>query len=152
ANTVVRGGYGLSWAPSEQINYNLAPFQSPVNAATTTMVTSINGGQTPADTLSNPFPGGLITPPGHDIARLRAFEGQTFRAAIPGQPTPYVQQWNLEVQHQLWQGLSLNVGYAGSKATHLSFSQLALNQIPDQLLPLGAAVLNAVVNNPFAAA
>src|SRR5439155_5646022 len=70
-NTVLRAGYGLSWVSPEQINYSLAPFQSPVNAATTTMVTSANGGLTPLNTLSNPFPNGLIQPIGHTTALLR---------------------------------------------------------------------------------
>lgn len=60
--TVVRTGYGLSWVSPEQINYSHAPFQSTINAATTTMVTSLNGGLTPLNTLSNPFPNGLIQP------------------------------------------------------------------------------------------
>ncbi len=147
-NAVLRGGYGLSWVSSEQINYSMAPFQSPVNAATTTMVTSANGGLTPLDTLSNPFPNGVIQPPGHDIARLRAFEGQSFRAPIAGQPTPYVQQWNLEVQRQFGHGFVVNAGYAGSKATHLSFSQLAINMLSEQDMARGSALL-APVNNPF---
>jgi hypothetical protein len=147
-DTVIRGGYGLSWVSSEQINYSMAPFQSPVNAATTTMVTSADGGLTPLDTLSNPFPNGVIVPPGHDIARLRAFEGASFRAPIADQPTPYVQQWNLELQRQLGSGFVLNAGYAGSKATHLSFSQLAINMISEQDMARGSALL-ATVNNPF---
>jgi hypothetical protein len=147
-NTVVRAGYGLTWVSPEQINYSLPPFQSAINAATTTMVTSANGGLTPLDTLSNPFPGGLIEPLNNNPAMLSRFEGQSFNAPIPGQPFTSVQQWNLEVQHQFAQGLALDVGYAGSKATHLSFSVLAINQLPDQYLSLGPALLNSVPN-PF---
>ncbi len=146
--TVFRAGYGISWVSAEQINYSMAPFQSPVNSTTTTMVTSNDGGLTPFNTLSNPFPDGLIQPLEHDPALLSRFEGQSFRAPIPGQPTPYIQQWNFEVQRQLAQGLALTVGYAGSKATHLSFSQLATNQLPDQYLSMGSDLL-ATVNNPF---
>jgi hypothetical protein len=147
-NTVLRAGYGLSWVSPEQINYSLAPFQSPVNAATTTMVTSVNGGLTPLNTLSNPFPNGLIAPIGHNPALLRNYEGQNFNAPIPGQPFTSVQQWNLEVQRQLAGGVAINAGYAGSKATHLSFSVLQINQLPDQYLALGSALLNTVAN-PF---
>jgi hypothetical protein len=147
-NTVIRTGYGLSWVSPEQINYSLAPFQSAVNAATTTMVTSANGGFTPLNTLSNPFPGGLIGPLNNDPAGLSRFEGQSFNAPNPGQPFASVQQWNFQVQHQFAQGLSLDVGYAGSKATHLSFSVLQINQLPDQYLSQGAALLNTVPN-PF---
>jgi hypothetical protein len=33
--------------------------------------------------------------------------------------TPYIQQWSLDVQHELFKGLLLDVGYFGSKGTHL---------------------------------
>ena len=147
-DTVIRTGYGLSWVSPEQINYSLPPFQSAINAATTTMVTSANGGLTPLNTLSNPFPGGLIEPLNNNPAGLSRFEGQSFNAPIPGQPFTSVQQWNFQVQHQFAQGLSVDAGYAGSKATHLAFSVIQINQLPDQFLPMGAALL-APVANPF---
>jgi hypothetical protein len=147
-DTVIRTGYGLSWVSPEQINYSLPPFQSAINAATTTMVTSVNGGLTPLNTLSNPFPGGLIEPLNNNPAGLARFEGQSFNAPIPGQPFTSVQQWNFQVQHEFAQGLSLDVGYAGAKATHLAFSVLAINQLPDQYLSQGATLLSPVPN-PF---
>jgi hypothetical protein len=149
SKTVIRGGYGLSWVSPEQINYSLAPFQSPVNAATTTMVTSVNGsGLVPLNTLSNPFPNGLLQPQGHNVALLNNFEGQSFNAPIPGPPYPYIQQWNTEIQRQLPLGLIYDLAYAGSKATHLGFSVLQINQLPDQYLSLGSPLLTSV-QNPF---
>ncbi|PWU06653.1 MAG: hypothetical protein C5B51_11840 [Terriglobia bacterium] len=147
-NTVIRTGYGLSWVSPEQINYSLPPFQSAINAATTTMVTSANGGLTPLNTLSNPFPGGLIQPLNNNPAGLTRFEGQSFNAPIPGQPFTSVQQWNFQVQHQFADGLSLDLGYAGSKATHLAFSVIQINKLADQYLSMGAGLLNPVAN-PF---
>lgn len=146
-DTVIRTGYGLSWVSPEQINYSLAPFQSAVNAATTTMSTSANGGLTPLDTLSNPFPGGLIQPLNSNQS-LSRFEGQSFNAPVPGQPYTSVQQWNFQVQRQIAPGLSIDAGYAGSKATHLAFSVLQMNQLPNQYLGLGSALLTPVAN-PF---
>src|SRR5262249_40088698 len=57
-------------------------------------------------------------------------------------------QWNFQVQHQFAQGISLDAGYAGSKASHLSFSVVQMNKLPDQYLSMGAALLNPVAN-PF---
>ena len=148
SNTAIRAGYGLVWVSPEQINYSLPPFQSAVNAATTTMVTSANGGLTPLNTLSNPFPNGLIEPLNNSPSQLSRFEGQSFNAPIPGQPFVNVQQWNFQVQHQFAGNLALNAGYVGSKATHLSFSVLQINQLPDQYLSMGSALL-APVTNPF---
>ena len=42
----------------------------------------------------------------------------------------------------------MTVGYAGSKATHLDFNPLELDQLPDQYLSLGTD-LNTQVANPF---
>jgi hypothetical protein len=147
-NTVLRAGYGLVWVSPEQINYSLPPFQSAVNAATTTMVTSANGGLTPTNTISNPFPNGLIEPLNNNPAQLTRFEGQSFNAPIPGQPFVSVQQWNFQVQRQFSPDLAVDAGYVGSKATHLSFSVLQINQLPDQYLSMGSALLNPVPN-PF---
>ncbi len=147
-NTAIRVGYGLVWVSPEQINYSLPPFQSAINAATTTMVTSANGGLTPLNTLSNPFPTGLIEPLNNNPSLLTRFEGQSFNAPVPGQPFVSVQQWNLQVQHQFANDMAIDAGYVGSKATHLSFSVLQMNQLPDQYLSLGSALLNSVPN-PF---
>jgi hypothetical protein len=147
-NTTVRTGYGLVWVSPEQINYSLPPFQSAINAATTTMVTSANGGLTPLNTLSNPFPNGLIEPLNNNPALLTRFEGQSFNAPVPGQPFISVQQWNFQLQHQFRGDLAIDAGYVGSKATHLSFSVLGINQLPDHYLAMGPALLNSVPN-PF---
>jgi len=51
---------------------------------------------------------------------------------------PYVQQWSVGLQHELRRNLVINVGYAGSKGTHLTVER-QLNQLPP--LPLS--------QNPF---
>ena len=61
--------------------------------------------------------------------------------SIPGKATwPYIQQWHLDVQHQLPGNVVATVSYVGSKGTHLG-RQLDLNQL--QPLPLSL--------NPYAA-
>jgi hypothetical protein len=148
--TSVRAGYGLSWIPPDMINYSISPFQSPVNAATTTMSSSVGGTSSliPAATLQNPFPGGLVPPIGHNPAALSVFEGQSVSSPIPNEPYGYAQQWNLELQQQLASDIAFTLSYAGSKATHLSYSTVQLNQLPDSLLSLGTQ-LNTQVPNPF---
>jgi hypothetical protein len=115
------------------------------------MATSANGGLTPLNTLSNPFPGGLLQPIGHNPALLANYEGQSFNAAIPGPPYPYIQQWNTEIQRELPSGMIYTIAYAGSKATHLAYSTLQINQLPDQYRALGPALLTPVANPFFGA-
>jgi Carboxypeptidase regulatory-like domain len=149
-NTTFRAGYGISWIPPDMVNYSLSPFQSPVNAATTTMVPSIGGTSSlyPSTTFGNPFPTGLIPPIGHNPAQLAIFEGQSVISPNPDSPIGYAQQWNLEVQRQFTSSLMVSIGYAGSKGTHLTYSVRNLNQLPDSQLALGNA-LNTQVTNPF---
>ena len=146
----LRAGYGLSWIPPDMVNYSESPFQSPVNAATTTMVSSAGGTSEiyPAATFGNPFPTGLIPPIGHNPSELNVFEGQSVVSPIPNEHYGYAQQWDLDIQEQLAENLMVEAGYAGSKGSHLSYSTLQLNQIPDGDLAMGAA-LNSQVANPF---
>lgn len=148
--TVFRAGYGLSWIPPDMVNYSLSPFQSPVNAATTTMVPSVGGTTSlyPSATFSNPFPTGLIPPIGHNPAQLSIFEGQSVISPNPNSAIGYAQQWNFEMQRQFTSSLMFDIGYAGSKGTHLTYSVLNLDQLPDSQLALGTA-LNTQVANPF---
>ena len=58
-----------------------------------------------------------------------------------------MQQWNFDVQRELPAGVFVDIAYAGAKGTHLPFSQFA-NQLPDQYLAMGNALLQQVAN-PF---
>jgi len=74
---------------------------------------------------------------------------------VPGDPMPYVQQWNAAVEQQIGKDSSLTVAYAGSRGTHLllqgwaTVSNTNLNQLPDQYFSMGPAALLAQVPNPF---
>ncbi|MBT9330096.1 TonB-dependent receptor domain-containing protein [Paracidobacterium acidisoli] len=149
-NLSIRAGYGLSWIPPDMINYSISPFQSPVNAATTSMVSSVGGTSSliPSATLSNPFPQGLVPTIGHNPAELSVFEGQSVSSPIPNEPYGYAQQWNFELQQQLPDDWAFDIAYAGSKGTHLSYSTVQLNQLPDADLAQTSA-LDQQVTNPF---
>jgi hypothetical protein len=146
--TVFRGGYGISYIPSDVAFLN-APWNASVNSAATNMNASLDGGLTPFAVLSNPFPSGLIQPAGHSPTFLTGLLGSSVSAPVADVPYPYVQQWNLTVQRELPGSMAAEVGYAGSKGTHLPISLAAqMNQLPDQYISQGAALLTTV-NNPF---
>lgn len=84
------------------------------------------------------------------------FYGQsTFAMRVPGDPKPYVQQWNAAVQRQIGNDASLTVAYAGSRGSHLllqgwaTVPNIGINQLPDQYFSMGPAALLAQVPNPF---
>jgi hypothetical protein len=153
-STVVRAGYGLSYLPNDVVFGN-APWTTPANQATTIVAASLDGGITPYSVLSNPFPNGVILPPGHSSAFASSLIGSNVQSPVPEQPYPYVSQWNLSLQHQFGGGAAIEVGYAGSKGTHLplnpvvsGFPYFQMNQIADQYLSQGTG-LTTQVPNPF---
>ncbi|HEY6307067.1 MAG TPA: TonB-dependent receptor [Candidatus Angelobacter sp.] len=105
SKTVVRAGYG--------INYNLAQygamatqlgFQPPF------AVSQINPAPTPTSlTLQNGFPKGVASP--NHITNTYAVD--------PNYQLPYVQTWNLNIQQEIKSSIVVNIGYTGSKGTHL---------------------------------
>jgi hypothetical protein len=106
----------------------------------------LDGGITPQDHLSNPFPNGLIQLLGPSVG-TNALIGQGVTAYIRGVHTGYTQQWNFDVQQQITNGLAIDLAYAGSHGVGLP-QTIQIDQIPDQYLSLGTA-LNQQVPNPF---
>jgi hypothetical protein len=142
--TVVRGGYGLFYA-SQIIN---SSFLGQVSAfdSVTPYVGTIDSGATPFTTLSNPFPNGIIVPPG-SAAGLNAQIGNSLTFVNPGRVSPYNQQWQFSVQRELPSNIVVEAAYVGM----LSLKELQafnLNELPDQYLAQGNAQNNKV-NNPF---
>ena len=149
--SVVHAGFGISYLPNT-VAFSLGPYNNPPNSATTTMTASLNGGADPylATTLSNPFPSGLLTPPGHNQAAIDALIGQGIQSPLPKTSYPYAEQWNLGVEHQFGQGLVVDVGYVGSHGVSLPLYSINHDQLPDQYLPLANVTYPADANNPTA--
>lgn len=110
--TVIRGGYGIFYTGIRLsvVRTNLAgvfPF------STTTTYTAVSPSSTAGGSSlissTNPFPSsggslsGILTPNGYD----------------PNAPSAQVMSYNLIVERDLGHGIGLEIGYAGSKGTHL---------------------------------
>jgi hypothetical protein len=147
-NTVVRSGYGIFWLPNEIVQ-NTFPSYDLTNSDSTAVNTSIDGGLTPFATLNNPFPQGILQPPGRNLALLNSqYLGQSIPTYANGIKFGYSQQWNFDVQQQ-FHGLLLDVAYAGAKGTHLPFGSGQLDILPDDALALGSKLLTQVPNPLF---
>ena len=144
---VARLGYAIAYTPND----NNLPNTNTVNSATTTYVASLNGGITPANVASNPFPNGVVASPGRNAASVQALNlGQTITLPLATIRYPYVQQWNVTLGRDLHHGMVLEASYAGLKGTFLPLGgNTQLNQLPNQYDSLGQALLNPVAN-PFA--
>ncbi|MBA3439084.1 MAG: TonB-dependent receptor [Pyrinomonadaceae bacterium] len=145
--TVVRGGYGIFYLPND-VAFSTAPNNSPVNALGTQWVSTIDAGVTPVDRLSNPFPNGILQPPGNSSSFQSILLGQGLgNSPVPNEPYGYNQQWNLNIQRELSEGMLVEVAYAGARGVHLPSNQ-QINQLPDEFLSLGTS-LQQQVSNPF---
>jgi len=142
SKTVIRGGYGLFWAPATFSAQSTLGYSQ-----TTPIVASNDNNFTPSATLENPFPGGLLKAAGNS-ARGLAGIGQSL--SVPNwkaRSAGSIQQYSLDVQRQAPGGLVLSGGYIGSKSLNLA-QTLNLNQLAVASLSLGAA-LNQSVPNPM---
>jgi hypothetical protein len=155
ADTVVRGGYGISYLPNDLTANNASGAY--INGATLT--TNVPGNLTAAglaaDTLQNilaaDVSGGGIPKPGGrgngqatyfmtNLASSSSNKGQNISAPYPYQNYPYTQQWNAALSHQFKGDSMVEVSYLGLSGTNIPGIGHNLDQLPDQYDSQGAAL------------
>jgi hypothetical protein len=140
-NTVFRAGYGISYLPT----FDLPSFSS--FNTTTSLTSSNNGGLTPAVTLTNPYPGGVVQPTGSSLG-LATLVGQSIAYGNPDRKIPYVHQFSAGFQQLLPWSAVLDISYVGSRTHDMQVSR-NINALNPSYLSLGTA-LTAQVANPLA--
>ncbi|MGE0131710.1 MAG: TonB-dependent receptor [Blastocatellales bacterium] len=143
---VLRSGFGVFFNPLTGTGPNSNTTGALGFNAITNVVASVDGGRTPATTLSNPFPNG-ISLPNDRPADLLTQIGQGIVGQVRSDRTPYSMQWNLNLQYELPGAMLLDAAYAGNSGVKLQ-AQAEQNQLPDEFLSRGDA-LNQVIANPF---
>jgi hypothetical protein len=152
--TTIRGGYGIMYAP------DLFNSQTPTPLAKATNPQVGGTWLLNADPIQpwfgifnwdNGFPTDRYQPATRDLSW-----GNRTR---PGRVdpnygrTPYVQEWNLNIQRELPKKIVLDVGYAANKSTGLYNNALsATNQLPSSVLANYGTRLGNPVRNPADAA
>ncbi len=150
--TVVRSGYGIFWVPN-YVSFALNPLNDMVNAASTTFTGTLDGTH-PINTIALPFPDGISVPPGRSLGTegtqqyLTQVVQSITEADRKNHPEAYVQQWNLNIERELPEGVVLSAAYVGSKGTHLAQYSQQINQISDALLAQAASQVNPSRTDP----
>lgn len=144
-NLVMRAGFGIFFTPAMEIGgYQGLDLYG--YTQTTPYVGTLDG-ITPQNLLSNPFPTGLIQPPGKSQGALTNV-GLGVDAVAGYRPTPYVEQWSYGLQYQITPNNLIEAAYLGNHGLKLPWGGLAANQINPQNLSMGSALFNSVPN-PF---
>jgi Carboxypeptidase regulatory-like domain/TonB dependent receptor len=138
--TVVRSGYGIVFIDQSGIT---TPFTTPQFPFIQNVQQRTQDNLNAAFRLSN----------GPNVAPIPltadAGLGQSVYTANRTAGSGYVQQWNLAVQRQLTNGLSLEIAYVGSHIVHVGIPDSNLNQLTAEQLAQGASLLTPVANPYF---
>jgi hypothetical protein len=127
--TVLRGGYGIYY---DSLGVNAQVAIQTGFSQSTPIQASLDNGLTYIATNANPFPNGLIQPPG-PAGGLRTNLGQGISFYSYDLKHPYSQRWSFGAQHLLPGSWLVDVSYAGNKGVRLPVSR-SLNDTPARYL------------------
>ncbi len=137
-NTVARAGYGIFYSPNFYSGWGGGIGTDGFNLTQT--FTSGEGGMEAPFLLQNGFPTNFVHPPFIESTYDNGENAPIYRQS-GGNRKPYMQQWNLAVQHQFTHDFSGEAMYLGNKGTRL-FSQLTgLNALNPSFLSMGSETL-----------
>lgn len=139
---IVRAGYGLFYLGVNGSQPTTGFSQS------TALVSSVDGGNTPRVSLTNPFPEGLLTPVGSSLGGATGL-GQAITFGYRDRVIPYSHQFSLSSQHSLPGGFVLEASYSGNLTRRYPVTA-QLNVIPASELGQPDEYYRQTVPNPMA--
>jgi hypothetical protein len=146
-NLVFRGAYGILFIPYEERIYTSA---NPGNGISTNYTSTING-FIPANTVTNPFPEGILYP---TVTGPTYAAGTNTSGTIYSTPVSYTEQYNFGFENTWPKSFVFSLNYAGSHGVHLPVSFSPNDLDPSFYQYAGSAsevaYLQQSVANPFA--
>jgi hypothetical protein len=146
--TVLRGGWGIFYTnPVSNGNMNGYSLSTPY-------VSTLDAGRTPANSLSNPFPTGVLRQPGSSQGMMTLL-GQGPNFSNPDSRLSYVHQFSFGIQKQLPGNMVIDAAYVGSRTKSVGvgkgFNEVSVDALNKGNPWLGGDpnYLNDRVPNPF---
>jgi trimeric autotransporter adhesin len=152
SKTVIRGGFGVYWIPLG-IGEGAADIGAWGYEANTPYIASNDGGVTPANSLSNPFPNGINQPVGNKNGLLTNL-GQGLSFVDQNKRGGYMEQFSVDIQREVVKQIMVSIGYVGSRGRHLQRTGsgagggYGINELEPKYYSLGDKLFEAV-SNPF---
>jgi hypothetical protein len=148
--TVLRGGWGLFFAPWNYPSAGTTNWGQIGYASTTTIAQPVG---VPTITIDNPFPSGIVQPSGNSLGLVTG-AGSDVYFIDPNKGASRAQQYSVDLQRELPMGMSLAIGYTGLTGSNLSWggtsdTSININQIDPKYQTLTQAQMSALVPNPF---
>lgn len=151
AKTVLRGGFGIYQGFLGERRGDVIQSGFSQN---TPFVPFAPNGTTLLNTLSNPFPGGIVEPVGA-AGGYQTFLGQALTFFNQNPKMPKMSRWQMNIQRQLPGSIVFEVSYVGNKGTAVDLNR-NINALPNQYLSTSNVRDNATntfltgqVPNPF---
>jgi hypothetical protein len=139
SNTVLRGGFGITYLPSNTGNYssNLLYYENAFSASTNDLPYGLTPMGMPVGQFTDNGPAIIVPAIGADPSNPAVYSpGSAF---ITNEPNGRVMQWNVMVEKRLSPTWFVSVGYVGTSGSHLQTGWLSFENL--QSLP--ASTLSA---------
>jgi hypothetical protein len=144
--TAIRGGYGLFYTLSRATVFGRPGTGFTINSP---VLWTLDSNATLNTELANPFPNGVLMPPGSSQGDATLLGFGTGATLPSNNRNPEYHSWNFSIQRELPLQSVLELNYTGSRGVHLFMPITGLTQLHPQYWGLGRTHLTEQVPNPF---
>ena len=148
---VIRGGYGITYPPSAlQASGTTGAGGMEGFRDTTNFNSTFDSMRSIYAYLKNPFPDGFNFPPGTSLGTATKLGLGIGESNFDAWKNSLVQQWNMNIQHELPGNMVAEVGYLGNRGIGLidGDGTYQYNQLDPSYMQMGSGLLQ-IVPNPF---
>jgi hypothetical protein len=151
-HVVIRAGFGIYYGPSANMVSGPYFHSQGYSSLTIWNATTYNadGNTVMLNSLSNPFPAGLVQPTGNSLGPATGI-GVGLTGVMHSQPEPRVYNYNLGFEYHFPQNVTLSAAYVGNQGRHLAYGYVDLDQLSLSTIGQYGIALNNLVPNTWEA-